>query len=170
MLLPGNGSPVCKNVVFRTGDYSWVNLGGPYDLICSALSIHHLDPDDKHRLFGRIFSVLAPGGVFVNADQADGETPYFTGEYREDRTIFYTAGRWTPRSLRRSAGAGTRWTKTRNFQCSFRGCTRPVFPMWMSCTKTGILSLRLHEKDGLRPMCLQKKDLGLPDDPGRFWW
>ncbi|MGD0534935.1 MAG: class I SAM-dependent methyltransferase [Methanoregula sp.] len=82
----------CKNVVFRTGDYSWVNLGGPYDLICSALSIHHLDPDDKHRLFGRIFSVLAPGGVFVNADQADGETPYFTGKYREYWDDFLHSG------------------------------------------------------------------------------
>ncbi|MDD1703050.1 MAG: class I SAM-dependent methyltransferase [Methanoregula sp.] len=72
-----------SNVAFRTGDYSRVDLGGPYDLICSALSIHHLDPDDKRRLFGRIFSALAPGGLFVNADQAEGETPYFTGKYRE---------------------------------------------------------------------------------------
>ena len=72
-----------KNVVFRTGDYSRVDLGGPYDLVCSALSIHHLEPEDKRRLFGRIFSVLAPGGVFANADQAEGESPYFTGKYRE---------------------------------------------------------------------------------------
>jgi tRNA (cmo5U34)-methyltransferase len=72
-----------KNVVFRTGDYSRVDLGGPYDLVCSALSIHHLEPADKRQLFGRIFSVLAPGGVFANADQAEGETPYFTGRYRE---------------------------------------------------------------------------------------
>ncbi|MEN6442275.1 MAG: methyltransferase domain-containing protein [Methanoregula sp.] len=72
-----------KNIVFRAGDYSQADLGGPYDLVCSALSIHHLEPDDKRRLFERIFSVLAPGGVFVNADQADGETPYFTGKYRE---------------------------------------------------------------------------------------
>ena len=72
-----------KNVVFRTGDYSRVDLGGPYDLVCSALSIHHLEPEDKRRLFGRIFSVLAPGGVFANADQAEGESPYFTGKFRE---------------------------------------------------------------------------------------
>lgn len=71
------------NVTFRTGDYSRVDLGGPYDLVCSALSIHHLEPADKRRLFGRIFSALRPGGLFVNADQAEGETPYFTGKYRE---------------------------------------------------------------------------------------
>jgi tRNA (cmo5U34)-methyltransferase len=73
----------CKNVIFRTGDYSRVDLDGPYDLVCSALSIHHLEPADKRRLFGRIFSALAPGGIFVNADQAEGETPYLSGKYRE---------------------------------------------------------------------------------------
>ena len=41
-----------ENVCFRAGDYAQVDLGGPYDLACSALSIHHLDPGDKRRLFG----------------------------------------------------------------------------------------------------------------------
>ncbi|RPI40440.1 MAG: class I SAM-dependent methyltransferase, partial [Methanoregulaceae archaeon] len=58
-------------------DYSSSELGGPYHLICSALSIHHLSPQDKRRLFGRIYGALKPGGLFVNADQAEGETPYF---------------------------------------------------------------------------------------------
>ena len=62
---------------YRVCDYSGIDLGGPYDLICSALSIHHLAPEDKRRLFGRIHAALVPGGMFVNADQADGETLYF---------------------------------------------------------------------------------------------
>ena len=70
-------------VRFCSGDYSRVDLGGPYDLVCSALSIHHLEQGDKCRLFVRIFSVLKPGGIFVNADQAEGESPYFTGKFRE---------------------------------------------------------------------------------------
>ena len=70
-------------VRFCSGDYSRVDLGGPYDLVCSALSIHHLEPADKRRLFARIFSVLKAGGIFTNADQAEGESPYFTGKYRE---------------------------------------------------------------------------------------
>ena len=49
-------------------DYSCSGLGGPYDIVCSALSIHHLSPEDKRRLFRRIFMVLKPGGMFVNAD------------------------------------------------------------------------------------------------------
>ncbi|NMB77610.1 MAG: class I SAM-dependent methyltransferase [Methanomicrobiales archaeon] len=58
-------------------DYSRTELGGPYDIICSALSIHHLVTEDKRQLFHRIHAALRPGGMFVNADQADGETLYF---------------------------------------------------------------------------------------------
>jgi len=80
------------NVRFLNGDYSQANLGGPYDLVCSALSIHHLERDEKRRLFGRIHSVLVPGGLFVNADQAEGETPYFTGRYLEYWNTFLKNG------------------------------------------------------------------------------
>ncbi|HNX18633.1 MAG TPA: methyltransferase domain-containing protein [Methanoregula sp.] len=85
-----------SNVTYRTGDYSQVDLGGPYDLVCSALSIHHLDSENKRRLFGRIFSVLVPGGLFVNADQAEGETPYFSGIYREYWDDFLKNGPLSP--------------------------------------------------------------------------
>jgi tRNA (cmo5U34)-methyltransferase len=70
-----------KNIRYVVSDYSVSDLGGPYDLVCSALSIHHLDTEDKRRLFLRIFAALRPGGMFVNADQADGETPYFRERY-----------------------------------------------------------------------------------------
>ena len=68
---------------YRVSDYSTADLGGPYDLACSALSIHHLEAEEKRRLFHRIFAALKPGGMFVNADQADGETPYFRERYLE---------------------------------------------------------------------------------------
>jgi tRNA (cmo5U34)-methyltransferase len=73
-------------------DYSRSNLGGPYDLVCSALSIHHLSPEDKRRLFGRIYRGLKPGGMFVNADQADGETPYFRKRYLDYWNDFLRSG------------------------------------------------------------------------------
>jgi tRNA (cmo5U34)-methyltransferase len=66
-----------KNIRYVICDYSRSDLGGPYDIVCSALSIHHLVTEDKRQLFRRIFDALKPGGMFVNADQADGETPYF---------------------------------------------------------------------------------------------
>jgi tRNA (cmo5U34)-methyltransferase len=56
-------------------DYSREELGGPYDLICSALSIHHLEDDQKQNLYARIYAALNAGGVFVNAEQVKGETP-----------------------------------------------------------------------------------------------
>jgi tRNA (cmo5U34)-methyltransferase len=40
-----------------------------YDIIISALSIHHLDAAHKKTLYQKIFSLLADGGEFLNADQ-----------------------------------------------------------------------------------------------------
>ena len=48
---------------------------GEYDAVFSALAIHHLDDDDKRRLFGRVHDALAPNGVFVNAEQVLAPTP-----------------------------------------------------------------------------------------------
>lgn len=84
---PGTEYVVC--------DYSCSDLGGPYDIICSALSIHHLEPEDKRRLFGRIFTALKPGGMFVNADQAEGETPYFSQRYLDYWNEFLRGGPMT---------------------------------------------------------------------------
>jgi tRNA (cmo5U34)-methyltransferase len=42
---------------------------GPFDAIVSALAIHHLEHADKRALMRRAHERLAPGGVFVNADQ-----------------------------------------------------------------------------------------------------
>lgn len=61
-------------VTYRAGDYRYEGLDHTYDLICSALSIHHLDHEEKRGLYGRIYSALNPGGVFVNAEQVAGET------------------------------------------------------------------------------------------------
>jgi tRNA (cmo5U34)-methyltransferase len=49
--------------------------GGPFDAVVSALAIHHLEDHDKRTLFARVHNVLAPGGVFVNAEQVLGPTP-----------------------------------------------------------------------------------------------
>jgi len=41
---------------------------GRFDLVSSALAIHHLDGDEKAELFRRVHDVLVPGGRFVLAD------------------------------------------------------------------------------------------------------
>ncbi len=59
---------------------------GPFELVFSALAVHHLDGDGKAALFRRIAGVLAPGGrfvlgdVIVPEDPADALTPV-DGEY-----------------------------------------------------------------------------------------
>jgi tRNA (cmo5U34)-methyltransferase len=58
---------------------------GPFDLVASALCVHHLSGDEKADLFARIRSVLRPGGRFVLADvvvpvdPADATTPLTPG-------------------------------------------------------------------------------------------
>lgn len=42
--------------------------GGPFDLVASALAVHHLDAGAKADLFVRVGDVLAPGGRLVLAD------------------------------------------------------------------------------------------------------
>jgi tRNA (cmo5U34)-methyltransferase len=81
-----------ENIRYVVSDYSVSDFGGPYDIICSALSIHHLAPEDKRRLFHRIFAALKPGGMFVNADQADGETLYFRERNLEYWNEFLSSG------------------------------------------------------------------------------
>lgn len=41
---------------------------GPFDLVASALCVHHLDGAGKAELFARVRAVLQPGGRFALAD------------------------------------------------------------------------------------------------------
>jgi tRNA (cmo5U34)-methyltransferase len=71
---------------FRNMDYARKPLprrGGGYDLVVSALSIHHLTHGDKKELFGKVRRSLAVGGYFVNADQIAGDTPEEETRFRD---------------------------------------------------------------------------------------
>jgi tRNA (cmo5U34)-methyltransferase len=48
---------------------------GPFDVVFSALAVHHLDARGKADLFARVAAVLAPGGRFVLADVIVPEDP-----------------------------------------------------------------------------------------------
>jgi tRNA (cmo5U34)-methyltransferase len=58
---------------------------GPFDVVVSALAVHHLDAPEKAELFRRVAARLAPGGRFVLADvivpvdPADAVTPLDEG-------------------------------------------------------------------------------------------
>jgi tRNA (cmo5U34)-methyltransferase len=57
---------------YVTGDYRNLPEEERFDLVISSLSIHHLSDPEKKELFGRIFRVLDPRGVFINIDQIRG--------------------------------------------------------------------------------------------------
>jgi L-threonylcarbamoyladenylate synthase len=63
---------------------------GPFDVVASALCVHHLDGAEKAELFRRVHDALAPGGRFVLADlvlPADpgvARTPYTPGFDKPD--------------------------------------------------------------------------------------
>lgn len=61
-------------VDFAVRDYTAGALPGRYDLVASAMSIHHLSNAGKQQLFKAIFAALNPGGLFVNADLVLGDT------------------------------------------------------------------------------------------------
>ena len=58
-----------NTVTYRISDYTKTLPKENFDVIISALSVHHLEHEDKIKLFARIFDKLPSGGVFVNYDQ-----------------------------------------------------------------------------------------------------
>ncbi len=68
-------------VTMEVRDYSVVPLPSGQDVVASALSIHHLEHEAKRELFARVFEALAPGGIFVNADQVAGPTEPLEAAY-----------------------------------------------------------------------------------------
>jgi tRNA (cmo5U34)-methyltransferase len=69
------------DVDLRVADLLDALPAGPFDLVVSALAIHHLDGPGKEVLFRRVADVLRPGGRFVMGDvvipddPADAVTP-----------------------------------------------------------------------------------------------
>lgn len=61
-----------QNVKYKFCDYSKdfpLENGERAELIISALSIHHLENEEKKSLFQKVFQHVEEGGVFVNYDQ-----------------------------------------------------------------------------------------------------
>jgi len=58
------------NIRFIQDDYSSHDFAEErFDIVISALSIHHFDDDGKMKIYKKIFSLLYSGGEFLNADQ-----------------------------------------------------------------------------------------------------
>ncbi|MFI6328014.1 class I SAM-dependent methyltransferase [Micromonospora chersina] len=85
MLAVATGHLAARGVPHRTvlADLADPLPAGRYDAVVSALAIHHLDDDGKRALYRRAAEALAPGGVFVNAEQVAGPTPDLDRRYDE---------------------------------------------------------------------------------------
>jgi ubiquinone/menaquinone biosynthesis C-methylase UbiE len=73
--------PGDDRVEYRVADMATADLGGPWDLVITALAVHHLADDDKRALYARIRRALKPGGLFVNAEQVAGPNPVADDRY-----------------------------------------------------------------------------------------
>jgi len=52
-------------------------VGGPFDLVVSALSIHHVEGAAKKDVYAKAFAVLEPGGRFLNGERLAVEPELF---------------------------------------------------------------------------------------------
>ena len=88
---------------------------GRFDLVVSALAVHHLPAAGKADLFARIASALRPGGIFVLGDvvvpqQAEDQvTPLEAGVDLPDCLDDQLDGSWTPSSTQLSCGPKGIW-------------------------------------------------------------
>ncbi len=71
------------NVEYIVADYTQHEFMESYDIIISALSIHHLTAKDKENLYHKCFGLLNPEGVFVNADQVLSPSPQIEGLFAD---------------------------------------------------------------------------------------
>ena len=65
-----------SSVSYILGDYLTYSLHRSFDVIISALSIHHHPDREKTALFKKCYDLLRGGGIFVNADQVKGDTAF----------------------------------------------------------------------------------------------
>ncbi len=75
-----------SGVTYLCEDYTDYKAENEYDIVISGLSIHHLSDPEKAAVYNHAYANLKQGGVFVNADQVLGRTPFIDALYKEDWT------------------------------------------------------------------------------------
>jgi tRNA (cmo5U34)-methyltransferase len=73
-----------SNINYIIDDYTSHEFDTTFDIIVSSLSIHHLNDKEKRSLFKRVYSLLNEDGMFLNADQVLGRTPFLDSIYKND--------------------------------------------------------------------------------------
>jgi tRNA (cmo5U34)-methyltransferase len=71
------------NFSFVISDYSKELPSNQFDLITSALSIHHLENDSKSVLYSNIYNNLPDNGCFINLDQFNAASDLLNNYYNQ---------------------------------------------------------------------------------------
>jgi tRNA (cmo5U34)-methyltransferase len=73
-------SKIGKNAINKSicEDFYELTIENKYDVVASSLALHHLITDeDKKAFYSKIFNMLKPNGIFLNADVVLGSNEYF---------------------------------------------------------------------------------------------
>jgi tRNA (cmo5U34)-methyltransferase len=100
-------SVIAERVSVHVGDILRDLPEGPFDVISSGLAIHHLDPPDQAKVYAAARERLAPGGVFVNAEQLKAPAQWLEDHFLERELVHARAGGFTPEA---EAQAWERWS------------------------------------------------------------
>jgi len=73
-----------NNFKYIAEDYLAYNFDNSFDMIISSLSIHHLEDENKKKLYKKVYDSLNHEGIFLNADQVIGPTPDVDKSYHEN--------------------------------------------------------------------------------------
>jgi tRNA (cmo5U34)-methyltransferase len=64
-----------KDFQYIVADYTKYNFEKKFDIIISALSIHHLPAEEKKNLYQQCYNMLNDNGIFINVDQVLSPSP-----------------------------------------------------------------------------------------------
>lgn len=110
-----------EQATYVTADLTDPLPEGPWCAIVSALAIHHLEHDGQAELLRRVRAALAPGGIFVNAEQVEGPTPALARAYAD----------WHHRRAREAGATEAEWDAAVERMQADRRVPVPTFLGWL---------------------------------------
>lgn len=71
-------SPFDGRFEIKQGDFKSDPFGEGYDVIMAGLTLHHLDDNERRKVFSRLYAALQEGGIFLAREILVDEDPYVT--------------------------------------------------------------------------------------------